>query len=161
MARDYIEYLKNAYMIFEIKKFDYSLRKQNLNDKKYYSADLGLSNLYRVANLKFKGSNLETIVALELLRRGFEIYYYKTQNGLEIDFVVAKNNKIEKLIQVSKSLENDKTKNRELEVFSKTVDELNLIDVKSIIISEDKSSKFLYNKQEIEVKNILEWLNFD
>ena len=161
MARDYIEYLKNAYMIYEIKKFDYSLRKQNLNDKKYYSADLGLSNLYRVANLKFKGSNLETIVALELLRRGFEIYYYKTQNGLEIDFVVVKNNKIEKLIQVSKSLENDKTKKRELEVFKKTVDELNLIDVKSIIISEDKSSKFLYNKQEIEVKNILEWLNFD
>ena len=39
--------------------------------------------------------------------------------------------------------------------------ELNLIDVKSIIISEDKSSKFLYNEQEIEVKNILEWLNFD
>jgi len=97
MARDYIEYLKNAYMIYEIKKFDYSLRKQNLNDKKYYSADLGLSNLYRVANLKFKGSNLETIVALELLRRGFKIYYYKTQNGLEIDFVVVKNNKIEKL----------------------------------------------------------------
>ena len=83
------------------------------------------------------------------------------ENGLEIDFVVVKNNKIEKLIQVSKSLENDKTKKRELEVFGKTVDELNLIDVKSIIISEDKSSKFLYNEQEIEVKNILEWLNFD
>jgi ribosome biogenesis protein Nip4 len=70
-------------------------------------------------------------------------------------------NNIEKLIQVSKSLENDKTKKRELEVFKKTIDELNLIDVKSIIISEDKSSKFLYNEQEIEVKNILEWLNFD
>ena len=52
-------------------------------------------------------------------------------------------------------------KKRELEVFKKTIDELNLIDVKSIIISEDKSSKFLYNEQEIEVKNILEWLNFD
>ena len=122
-----------------------------------FTSDLLSTNL----KLKFKGSNLETIVALELLRRGFEIYYYKTQNGLEIDFVVVKNNKIEKLIQVAKSLENDKTKKRELEVFKKTVDELNLIDVKSIIISEDKSSKFLYNKQEIEVKNILEWLNFD
>ena len=58
-------------------------------------------------------------------------------------------------------MENDKIKKRELEVFGKTVDELNLIDVKYIIISEDKSSKFFYNKQEIEVKNILEWLNFD
>jgi hypothetical protein len=54
-----------------------------------------------------------------------------------------------------------KQKKESLKFSSKTVDELNLIDVKSIIISEDKSSKFLYNKQEIEVKNILEWLNFD
>ena len=37
--------------------------------KKYYSADLGLSNLYRVANLKFKGSNLETIVAFRAFKK--------------------------------------------------------------------------------------------
>jgi hypothetical protein len=48
MARDYIEYLKKAYMIYEIKKFDFSLKKQNVNDKKYYSCDLGLSNIFRV-----------------------------------------------------------------------------------------------------------------
>lgn len=158
MARDYLEYLKNAYMIFEIKKFDYSLKKQNLNDKKYYSADLGLSNLYRVANLKYKGANLETIVAIELLRRGFEIYYYKTQNSLEVDFVVVKNNQIIELIQVSKSLENEKTKSMELAVFQKTVAELSLENVKCTVLTQDKSSKILDNSLEIEVKNILEWL---
>ncbi|MCK9161636.1 MAG: ATP-binding protein [Arcobacter butzleri] len=158
MARDYLEYLKNAYMVFEIRKFDYSLRKQNLNDKKYYSADLGLSNLYRVANLKYKGANLETIVALELIRKGFDIYYYKTQNSLEVDFVVVKNNQIIELIQVSKSLENDKTKSRELAVFQKTIDELNLENVKCTILTEDKSSKIIDDKLEIRVKNILEWL---
>jgi predicted AAA+ superfamily ATPase len=46
MARDYMEYLKKAYMVYEIKKFDYSLKKQNFNDKKYYSCDLGLSNIF-------------------------------------------------------------------------------------------------------------------
>lgn len=158
MARDYLEYLKNAYMIFEIRKFDYSLRKQNLNDKKYYSADLGLSNLYRVANLKYKGANLETIVALELIRKGFDIYYYKTQNSLEVDFVVVKENQIIELIQVSKSLENEKTKSRELAVFQKTIDELNLENVKCTILTEDKSSKIIDDKLEIRVKNILEWL---
>lgn len=158
MAKDYVEYLKNAYMIFEIRKFDYSLRKQNLNDKKYYSADLGLSNLYRVANLKYRGSNLETIVALELLKKGFDIYYYKTVLGYEIDFVVVKDNKIVELIQVSKSLEDEKTKKREIEVFKKTIDELMLQDVKCLIVSEDKSTKIKFDDLDIEVVNILEWL---
>lgn len=159
MARDYVEYLKNAYVLFEVKKFDYSLRKQNLNDKKYYSIDLGLSNLYRVANLKYRGSNLETIVAIELLRRGFDVYYYKTTSSLEIDFVVVKDKIIVELIQVSKSLENEKTKKRELEVFKKTIDELMLQDVKCTVISEDKSTKINIDDLDIEVINILEWLS--
>lgn len=158
MARDYVEYLKGAYMIFEIKKFDYSLKKQNLNDKKYYSSDLGLSLLYRVANLQNRGGDLETIVALELLRRGYKIYYYKTVQGLEIDFVVVKENKIIELIQVTKSLDNDKTKKRELGVFEKTKTELDLSDVECRVISEDKSVSLDFEGAKIEVTNILEWL---
>lgn len=160
MARDYVEYLKNAYMIFEIKKFDYSLKKQNLNDKKYYSADLGLSLLYRVANLQNRGSDIETIAALELLRRGFDIYYYKTVQGFEIDFVIVKENRIVELIQVSKSLENEKTKKRELSAFEKAKTELGLSDVTCRIITEDKSVSLDFEETKIEVINILEWLLF-
>ena len=158
MARDYVEYLKNAYMLFEIKKFDYSLKKQNLNDRKYYSADLGLSNLFRVANLKNRGSDIETIVALELLKRGFDIYYYKTASNQEIDFVIVKDNAIIELIQVSKTLEDEKTQKRELEVFSKAIDELNLKDVKCTVITEDKNKKLTDASLKIEVLNIFEWL---
>ena len=128
-------------MLFEIKKFDYSLKKQNLNDRKYYSADLGLSNLYRVANLQNRGSDIETIIALELLRCGFEIFYYKTSSRHEIDFVVVKDKKIEQLIQVSKSLEDEKTKKREIGVFQKAIDELGLKEVKCLVICEDKTTK--------------------
>lgn len=158
MARDYVEYLKNAYMLYEMKKFDYSLKKQNLNDRKYYSADLGLSNLFRVANLKNRGSDIETITAHELLRRRNEIFYYKTSSNQEIDFVVVKEHKITQLIQVSKSLEDDKTKKREIDVFKKTVDELDLKDVECSIITEDKSSTISSDGLEIKVINILEWM---
>jgi predicted AAA+ superfamily ATPase len=158
MARDYVEYLKNAYMLYEIKKFDYSLKKQNLNDRKYYSADLGLSNLYRVANLKNRGNDLETIVAIELQRRCYEIHYYKTVSNHEIDFVVSKDNTIVELIQVTSSLSDEKTKKRELEVFEKTIKELSLSDVKCTVIFEDKSRKINYNDLDITVINILEWL---
>lgn len=158
MASSYIQYLKNAYMIFEIKKFDYSLRKQNANEKKYYSIDLGLSNLLRVPSLQTRGSDLETIVFLELKRRGYKIYYYKTSNDLECDFIVEKENKIKILIQVTKSLKDEKTKKRELASFSKMIDELNLKDIELLVITEDKSSKVVIDNTDIKIINILEWL---
>jgi len=158
MASSYLEYLKNAYMIFQIKKFDYSLKKQNANEKKYYSIDLGLSNLLRVPNLQTRGSDLETIVFLELKRRAYKIYYYKTSNDLECDFIVEKDNQIQMLIQVSKSLKDKKTKDRELIVFNKTIDELQLKDVNLLVITEDSSSSEIVDNNQINIINILEWL---
>ena len=155
MARDYVEYLKKAYMIYEIKKFDYSLKKQNVNDKKYYTSDLGLSNIFRVPNLNSRGSDLETVVFLELKRRGYELYYYKTSNDLEIDFVVSDGTLIVELLQVTKSLKNEKTLKREIAPFEKAIEELQLSkDTKCTIITEDKSSKV----ENINVININEFL---
>ncbi|MDQ1268529.1 MAG: hypothetical protein QG560_1172, partial [Campylobacterota bacterium] len=95
------------------------------------------------------------IVYLELLRRGYKVYYYKTSSNQEIDFVLEHENKIVELIQVSKTLENEKTKKREMDVFSKTIEELKLFDVKCTVISEDKSAKI---DDTINMINILEWL---
>lgn len=158
MANAYLEYLIKAYMIFEIPKFDYSLKKQNANDKKYYSVDLGLSNLMRVPNLQTRGDDLETLVFLELLRKGYKVYYYKTSNGLECDFLVEKENEIRQLIQVTSSLEDEKTKKRELRVFSKTIEELQLKNIESIVIHEGNTSSIIYDDLEIKSINIKEWL---
>ena len=158
MAHSYIEYLTKAYMIFEISKFDYSLKKQSVNDKKYYSVDLGLSNIMRVPNLQTRGSDLETIVFLELTRRGYKVYYYKTSNDLECDFLVEKDNEIKMLIQVTSSLKSEKTKKREMQSFSKSIAELQLYDVKPIIICEDSSRDESYEDLNIEIVNIKEWL---
>ena len=158
MANSYLEYLIKAYMLFEIPKFDYSLKKQNANDKKYYSIDLGLSNIMRVAHLQTRGNDLESVVLLELLRRGYKLYYYKTSNGLECDFVVEKENMITQLIQVTSSLKDEKTKKRELRVFSKTIEELQLKTVQLIVIHEDNTSKEIYDGLNITTLNIKEWL---
>ena len=155
MTRDYMEYLEKAYMILAINKFDYSLKKQQANARKYYSIDLGLSNLLRVPNVKTKGQDLESVVLLELLRRGYKVYYYKTKGDLECDFVVEKNREIVELIQVAVSLNDEKTRKRELASFAKVIDELNLKDVKMTILCEDSSEVL---DSGVEVVNILEWL---
>ncbi len=158
MAKNYVEYLRKAYMLFEVPKFDYSLRKQNANDKKYYSIDLGLSNILRVPNLQHRGSNLETVVFLELLRRGYKVYYYKTTQGWECDFVIEKDQKILALIQVCLSLKQKDTKQRELRSFAKTIEELGLENIKCMVISEDTSKVEIYDDIEIELINVIEWL---
>ncbi len=158
MASAYVEYLSKAYMVFEINKFDYSLKKQNANDKKYYSVDLGLSNIMRVPNLQTRGNDLETIVFLELLRRGYKVYYYKTSNDLECDFIVQKDQEITMLIQVTSSLKDEKTKKRELQSFSKTIKELKLKHIDSVVITEDNSGETIYDDTEIKIINLKEWL---
>jgi len=154
MANDYVDYLKKAYLIFEISKFDYSLKKQRVNEKKYYSIDFGFSNLMRVPNREFRGADLESMVFLELLRRGYKVYYYKTSNDLEIDFVVEKDNRIVQLIQVSKTLKDEKTRKRELAPFAKAKEELHLDEVDFILISEDATQSLEGN---VELINIKEW----
>lgn len=155
MARDYLDYLQKAYMVFVVKKFDYSLKKQNSNDKKYFTIDTGLSHLFRVANREFYGADLENMVYLELLRRGYSVYYYKTENDLEIDFVVEKNREIIALIQVSRTLENDATLQRELQPFEKTCRELQLDkSVRRMLLTEDSSKSM----DGVEIINIKEWL---
>jgi len=154
VAKNYIEYLKNSYILHDIAKFDYSIKKQNANDKKYYTIDLGLSNILRVPNLTQRGANIETVVFLELLRRGFSIYYYKSVNNQEVDFVIAKEGAISALIQVSSTLENEKTLKRELAPFDTTIKDLGLENIEKIVITEDKSQ----NIDDVKVINILEWL---
>ena len=158
MANAYVEYLIKAYMLFEVPKFDYSLKKQNANDKKYYSVDLGLSNIMRVPNLQTRGDDLETVVFLELLRRGYKVYYYKTSNGLECDFIIEKENIITQLIQVTASLKDEKTKKRELRVFSKTIEDLQLKNIELVVIHEDNTSYIKYDDLDIKTINIKEWL---
>lgn len=158
MAKAYLEYLVNAYLLFEVPKFDYSLRKQHVNDKKYYSIDLGISNVLRVPNIQTRSSDLETVVYLELLRRGYRVYYYKTSSGWECDFVLERENRIVRLVQVCRSLSDAKTAKRELRVFAKTMQELQLKEVPCLVISEEQSRMLEYDGVQIEEKNIKEWL---
>jgi len=157
--KDYIEYLINAYIILTINKFDYSIKKQFANPKKFYAIDTGLSNILSFNLTQKLGSNLENIVFLELQRRGKKIYYYKTLKGLEIDFLIKYDDKIQ-LIQVSKTLENIETKKRELRVFKEAKKELNS-NLEMIVITLDNTTDIEYEDSRIKIVNIFDFLLFD
>ena len=100
----YTTYFEDAFFCFMLNKFDYSLKKSYLANKKVYLNDTGLAAYF--ATLKEeKGRLMENAVLLELLRRGeegrFEVYYWKNIQGREVDFVIEKEGRVDELIQVT------------------------------------------------------------
>lgn len=116
-AKNYVGYLKQAYLLVGLHKYS-PKSQQRLTADKIYPIDVALMNRRSDA---FSGENLgwrlETIVYLELLRRykslGFDIYYFSERSG-ECDFVICEGRKAVVAIQVSYDISNGKTRKREI-----------------------------------------------
>lgn len=116
-AKNYVGYLKQAYLLVGLHKYS-PKSQQRLTADKIYPIDVSLMNRRSDA---FSGENfgwrLETIVYLELLRRyksqGFDIYYFSERSG-ECDFVICEGRKAVVAIQVSYDISNEKTRKREI-----------------------------------------------
>ena len=162
LASRYMEYLENTYMIQSVPLFDWSLQKQYVNPKKIYSIDTGLSKRVSFEVGKRIGDMLENIVYLELKRRYDEIYYFKTAQGYEVDFLIKEYEQITHLVQVSQTLTDDKTKKRELRALVKASDELKHSDnINLWLLTMDESYTETIDDKTIKVINILEWLLLD
>ncbi len=119
-TNNYINYLKQAYLLVGLNKYSTKSR-QRITDEKVYAIDVALmdkrTNAFTGENV---GWRLETIIYIELLRRskkeGCDIFYYKKHpRAKEVDFVVCKGNRIIQMYQVAYNITNAKTRKRELE----------------------------------------------
>lgn len=154
-VKNYIHYLENAYLIFTLDRFSFSVSQQTLRQKKVYAIDTGLVKQVAFHFSKKQGRYLENIVYLELRRRYKEIYYYKTEDNLEVDFLVREGTKIILLVQVTESLKDPKTKEREYQALSHAMRELRV--EKGLILTQDEEPADM-EFPEIETASIYQWL---
>lgn len=126
----WIEYVEQIYLFLSLSKFEPSYVKEHTGDKKYYCIDTGLYKALNAQTTENKGVLLENAVFLHLRRQtSFQkrINYFK--GNRECDFVVSKNETVEKIIQVSWDVSDNETYKREMEGLIEASNKLNCKDL--------------------------------
>jgi len=154
--KSYADFLENSFLVSLVNRFSYSLKQQFVANKKIYCIDNGLAESIAFQFSKNKGKFLENLVFLELKRRPPEIYYYKTANSLEVDFLTKNGKKDISLVQVADNLDNEKTRQREIDALTYAMDELKL--KKALILTEDTEEEIKLKGKAILVQPIYKWL---
>ncbi|MEW5807145.1 MAG: ATP-binding protein [Acidobacteriota bacterium] len=155
-VKNYLDYMEDSFLLFTISRFSYSLKQQFVAHKKIYCIDNGLMESIAFQFSKNRGRFLENAVFLELKRKFKEIYYYKTSNNLEVDFLIREGKNIIFLIQVSGSLDQKEVRKREINALVSAMDELNLDE--ALILTEDNEEKIKIKDKLILVMPIYKWL---
>ena len=126
-VQKYLGYLEETFLIFKLNRFSLKVKEQIASSKKIYCTDNGF-----ICAVAFKpndiGKLLENSVAIELKKKELNnivnIFYWKNQQGEEVDFLVMQGSNVSQLIQVCYSIEDPKTKQREIRALLKASEEL-------------------------------------
>lgn len=128
-TKKYCDYLNEPYLFFYLPRFNNKLKLMAKADRKAYIVDNGFvqSSAFNLSdNL---GRLLENQVFVDLLRQGYvpgqTLFYYRSRNNREVDFVTRRGPKVEQLIQVSCNLDSAKTRKREVDALVECGEELN------------------------------------
>jgi hypothetical protein len=152
-VKEYISYMSNSYLFFELQKFDFSVKRQLNSPKKIYIIDPAFNRISGFNFSENKGKILENMVFIELKRRGMDVYYYSGEN--ECDFLLKDGPKISGAIQVCHILSKD-NKEREIGGLIEVMEKFNLRE--GLILTTDQEEEINLKSGKIKVMPAWKWL---
>ena len=144
----YLSGFQEAYLFFRADRYDIAGKKYLSINSKYYPVDQSLRKVLLGNKRPNFGHRLEGVVYLELLRRGYQVFIGNI-GEFKIDFVAQKNG-VTEYYQVSLTVEDDRTYQREVRPFQSIQD-----NYRKILLTMDNGR---YNQEGIEQLNIIDWL---
>lgn len=154
----YSYYLEEAYMLYFIKKFSYSVKEQERTMSIVYSVDNGIRNILGFIFSKDVGWLYQNTVANQLIKRYGKknIFYWMSSTKEEVDFVLREKNRTKQLIQVCYDIGDMEVKKRETKALIKASKELKCS--KLLIITEDKEGEEKLGNRKIKYIPLWKWL---
>lgn len=142
-TKKFCDYLAEPYLFFYLPRFNNKLKLMKKAPRKVYVVDNGFVQSTAFNLSENLGRLLENQVFVELLRRGYEpgntLFYYRTRNDKEIDFVTRRGTKVEQLIQVCYDMTSEKTRKRELDALVEASEELHCDNL--LVITNDQEAQ--------------------
>jgi len=141
----YLGYIQNCYLFYFLSGFSFKTSNHLKSSKKIYVVDNGILSYKNLFHSPNNGLFFENLVFTELIKRGYNpnsyLFYYKTKNNYEIDFVIKDIYKVGQLIQVCFDISSKKTEEREIKALIQASDELKCDNLLIITVDTDKIEK--------------------
>lgn len=159
-VQKFMGYLSEPYLFLNLTRYLTKIKTQQKSPRKTYIIDNGFIKARSFELSPNWGRLLENVVFTELLRRnykpGLDLFYYRTRNDREIDFVCRTGYNIEQLIQVCYDISNPKTLKREIAALFEASSELDCSNL--LLITWDKEELIKSNESCIQLFPAYKWL---
>lgn len=155
-TKKFCDYLAEPYLFFYLPRFNNKMKLMKKAPSKVYVVDNGFVQSTAFNLSENLGRLLENQVFVELLRRGYvpgkTLFYYRSRNEKEIDFVTRQGSKVEQLIQVCYDMTSEKTSKRELDALVEASEELHCDNL--LVVTNSQEEKIEWKNKEIIIKPV-------
>lgn len=122
----FLQWMEDAYFIFAVPAFSASVARQAREFRKLYCVDHSMAASLSTRILKNRGQMLENMVFCALRQETSDVYYYRTKEGYEVDFIAIFRNGDKVLVQVCDDMSTPETRSREIRALTSAMTETKL-----------------------------------
>lgn len=151
---NYLSYMESSFFLYQALFYSNNVKDQMQYPRKVYFIDNGF--LKYLSLNPDRSRSFENLVAVELKRRGYNLFYWKSPKGEEVDFVLIDNETVSQLIQVCYNMTFEDTREREIRALRKGMQHFNLD--KGTILTLNQEESINGKDFEIAVVPISKWL---